>query len=299
MRIEDGLGIRPLLRVGVLIAAMAAGVATLAGCGITDTSSANFDPPTPTPTPAFVATPDTPTVVNARACFDATGSTSKFVPQFGPMMRGYLAGAVRGWAHAAPADSAGTAPVDPEGTPGQPGLNLQMRWVSTNPYGDMNSLLVQVRAVPRLVKEPAAASPAFVAQDPAWQKGATLVASTAKAAAGDSAKAAQRIASFRWPHGKSGISACISALVQDLPVGHDALLVASDGEENEPPQVAGNLHHAKVLWVMPCPSGNAAHCAALQASWRGFLGKLGAESVRFIRPESASTALFAELLKGA
>jgi hypothetical protein len=297
MRIEGGHGARRLLVMGLLSGALSA---LLAGCSLNGASSPDvFDPPTPTPAPAFVAIPDTPAVVNARACFDATGSTSKVVPQFGPVMRGYLAGAVREWAHTAPADPTGTMPVDPDGVVGQPGLSLRLRWVNTNPFEDMNVLPVEVRAVPSLVAEPRAGSSAYAQQDPTWQSGATQVANTAKAAVADAAKGARQVSSYRWPHGTSGISACISALIQDLPAGHDALIVASDGEENERSQVAGNLHHARVLWVMPCPSGDAAHCLALQATWKEFLTKRGAASVSFLRPESVNAALFAEFLKGA
>lgn len=299
MRIQDGHQVRRLFRLGLLIGALVAGVPMLAGCGLNGNSSKAYDPPASTPVSTFVATHDMPTVVNARACFDATGSTSSVEPQFGPMMRGYLAGAVRGWAHGAPADQAGTKPVDPSGTSGQPGLSLQLRWVSTDPFGDMNVLAVQVHAVPSLVAEPKTTSSSFATDDQAWQTGATLVAGTAKDAVADSVNGAKRINSFGWPDGNSGISACISALIQDLPPGHDVLIVASDGEENEPPQVAGSLHHAKVLWVMPCPSGNAAHCSTLQTTWKRFLTNVGAASVSFIRPETASTALFAEFMKGA
>lgn len=298
MRIEVEYLIRRLLQPGLLIGALVAGVA-MAGCGLNGASSSAYDPPTPTPTSTFVATHDTTTVINARACFDATGSTSSVEPQFGPMMRGYLAGAVGDWAHNAPADQTRTKPVDPAGAAGQPGLSLQLRWVSTNPYRDTNVLIVKVRPVPSLVAEPAATSSAFATNDSIWQIGATQVADTARDAVADSAKAARQIRSYDWPNGSSGISACISALIVDLPSGHDVLIVASDGEENEPPQVAGNLHHANVLWVMPCPSGNAAHCAALQANWRRFLTNVGAASVSFIRPESAPAALFAGFMKEA
>lgn len=296
MRITDGYQVRRFLLLGLLISALLACLALLAGCGA---GSGAFDPPTPSSTPSTVVTHDTSTIFNARACFDATGSTSDIDPQFGPLMRADLASAVRGWAQPAPADPTGVRPVAPDGAMGQPGLNLQLRWVSTNPYGDMNVRIVKVRPVPSLIAEPSTSSSNFANDDSTWQSGARQVADIAKDAVADSAKAAGQISSYPWPNGRSGISACISALIEDLPPGHDVLVVASDGEETEPPQVAGNLHNARVLWVMPCPTGNAAHCTALQATWRAFLGKVGAGSVSFIRPESASATLFAEFMKGA
>lgn len=279
--------------------AAALGVACLlTGCGLNGAAADAYAPVTAPAARAFDATRPSHTV-NARVCADATGSTSDSMPQFGPTMRADLADAIRGWTHPAAVDPSGSAPVNPTGTAAQPGLSLQMRWVNTDPLADMNALTVTVPAVPGLVPEPAVTSPTFVTDDQAWQTAATGAQHATQSAIDAATAAAQRVATLGWPDGNSGISACITALIQDLPPGHDALLVASDGEENEPPQIAGNLHGAAVLWIMPCPSGNAAHCAALQRSWQDVLTKLGATSVRFVRPETATAVLFATFLKGA
>lgn len=266
--------------------------ALLTGCtGLNGAQDNAYSPVSATPATTFHATRPSYTV-NARVCADATGSTSTTMPQFGPDIRAYIATAVKDWAHPATSDLA-------TGSNAQPELSLQMRWVNTDPLADMNALNVTLPPVDALVAEPDVTSSTFATNDQAWQTAAAKIQADSRIATEHAATAAARIKAFQWSDGNSGISACISALIEDLPENHPALLVASDGEENEPPQVAGNLHHARVLWVMPCPSGNAKHCTDLKSSWKKLLTGLGAMSVKFIRPESANARLFADFFKGA
>jgi hypothetical protein len=279
-------------KIATIAAALVTTSALLTGCaGLNGAQNNAYAPVSAAPATTFQAT-RLSYMVNARVCADATGSTSTTMPQFGPNIRAFVATAVRGWARRATSDLT-------TGTNAQPGLSLQMRWVNTDPLADMNALNVSVPPVDALVAEPDVTSSTFVADDQAWQTAAAKIKADSRTGTEDTAKAAAKVKAFQWADGNSGISGCISALIEDLPEGHTALLVASDGEETEPPQVAGNLHDARVLWVMPCPSGNAKHCTDLQSSWKKLLTGLGAKSVKFVRPESANATLFADFLKGA
>lgn len=254
-------------------------IPAVAACGLISSPSAT--PGLAQPTPGYRPTIPAPTE-EIGFCLDPTLSTA---PAFAHDTQQLVAGIVAGWAARAQAvqSTAASAP--------QPGLDLWMRQVTTNSYDTSNTdLHVQIGAVPGLTARLAATSPDFLADDPAWVAARTTVRTDAAAALRSAIWAAGEIRS--WPLatlGNSDIAGCESALAQTVPTPN-RIIVASDLEQNEPPQIAGDLHHTQVLVIQPC-NGTASACTGLAARFRTLLARRGARSITGIRPEQAASVL--------
>jgi hypothetical protein len=263
-----------------------------AGCSaLTDDRTDLPLPPVPSPSSTFQPEVTAPATVILRVCGDGTGSTSNVSPKFPGMMRSYVADAVAGWSVVQNPDSAGHGP--------QPGMDFRMRWVGADPYALLDGIQYKIPGVPGLVGEPAATDPGFSTNDPSWQADEADVISKSEAAARLAVFAAKGIRSYDWPRGPSDVWGCISAVTADMPAKDGKVLIFSDGEQNQPPQIAVKLNGAKVLWILPCPSGVADHCEALKRSWRSQLVTLGADpNIQFLYPDSVDASVIEAFLGG-
>jgi hypothetical protein len=216
-------------------------------------------------------------------CIDPTLSTDT---AFSATIKSIVVGVVSGWA-AAP-----SAPSDSTPIPSEPGLDLYVRQVETDSFDSNNvALHLAIPAVPGLKVRPSATSSAFLADDPMWRRAASAIATTATAAsqsATHDAAAINNMVLETWQN--SEIVGCVSALAETVPQGPRSFILASDLEENEPPQITGDLHGTRILVIQPC-DGTAASCAALQTSWRALFANQGATDITFIRPEDAAQVL--------
>jgi hypothetical protein len=263
---------------------------TLAGLALWSTGACSLinppavPPPAPAPsdTGAYSPTVPAPTLVRG-ACVDPSAST---VPEFSESVRALLADTVANWGPPPPAATVTTA-LDP-----RPGLELQLRTVGTNSYGTQNPhTAVSIHAVPALVARPDVRDPGFSQEDPVWSRARDEVVAGTQAADQEAHEGAERIRAHPLETSQSSeIAGCVSALAQTLPQGPRGLLLASDLEQNEPPQVGGDLADTRVLVIQPC-AGDAARCTQLAAQWEGELRARGAPEVEVIRPEQAPTEL--------
>jgi hypothetical protein len=232
-------------------------------------------------TRAYEPTISAPTL-NVGVCIDPTLSTAT---PFSQAIESLVAHVVASWAVSPPAPTA-TMAVSPHA-----GLNLWLRQVETNSFDSSNSFLhFVIPSVPGLQGRLDATNPNFIDDDPLWVKARSSVIGKATAALQASSTAAKAIQSWSletWQD--SEIAGCVSGLSDTVP-SPSRFVLASDLEQNEPPQVTGNLSHTTILVVQPCDD-TAAKCLNLQASFRNLLSSEGASSIQFIRPEDASTVL--------
>lgn len=258
-----------------------AALCAAAGCGL-------IDPPPPpvtdstTPAPTYSPTQPAPTV-NAGVCLDPTLST---LPTFSESIRELVAKTVAGWEPPAPPPTT-TSAVDP-----RPGLNLTIRTVGTNSYGSQIPYLsVTLPPVPGLSARPDVTDPNFPSLNPVWQMARDQVIQQAQAAGQQAQQRAAAIRDLPLDTSQSSeIAGCLSALAQTVPPGPRTLILTSDLEQNEPPQVAGDLHNTRILIVQPC-GGDATRCRQLQDQWQQELAGRGAVTVTVIRPELADSQL--------
>ena len=230
-------------------------------------------------TPSYRATVPAPTLDDG-VCIDPTTSTPG---PFAANIQQIVANTLATWTGSVPPATVNTA------TQPQPGVTMVVRQVETNSYLSSNvDLNVTVPSVPGLIAPPAVTSQAFLTDDPIWLKGRSAVVAAATAAQSSGAKAAQSVTSMQlesWQN--SDIVGCVSALASTMPPGNRRLLLASDLQQNEPPQVGGSLTGTEVLVVQPCNT-DASSCTGWADLWQELLTKAGASSVRFVRPEDAS-----------
>lgn len=234
---------------------------------------------------SYTATIPAP-VADVGSCIDPTLST---VPGFSRSALGLMRGIVQTWA---------PAPLSTlsEGTPPQPGLDLEIRQVGTDSYATTNPyLIVRIAAAPGLKPRPAPTSNAFLADDPIWEHAASTVTALGRAARRQARAGAAQIGAITLddkPGVYSEITGCVTALGQTLRGGPGrAIVLFSDLEQNEPPQTGHYLAETRVLVVQACDSGNVAVCQQLRTKWQRWLRDEGATSVQFIRPEQAASAV--------
>jgi hypothetical protein len=273
---------RTITAAGLAAALLAAPVS---GCSM-------VNPPAPPFTAAPTAgafTPERPApTVQEGICLDPSGSTGA---GFANSIRELVVAVVRGWAAPAP-------PVPPTaGSPPQPGLDLRIRLVSTSSYWTRSpSLSFSIPAVPGLAARPSSTEAAYSSKEPAWSAAARHVVTLAAAAHREAAAATVKITSLPLPAEGSEIVGCVSALARTMGPGPRRLVLASDLEQNQPPQLDGELQGTRVLIIQPC-ARDAGRCSTLRDRWSQLLRGRGAAGVTVIRPERAATDLPAFLEK--
>jgi hypothetical protein len=222
------------------------------------------------------------------ACIDPTLS---IVQSFAPAIRQDLAAAVGGLAPRTGPPSTGraTAPL--------PAVSLLVRQVDTNSFSSSPgpyTASVAVPGVPGLTRaRPGPSDPNYAADLNAWSEAAERIIDDRKAAASAAAGAGQAVAAMpldQNPDSDSAISACVSALLVDVPSGgRHSYLLASDLEENEPTQLAGSFGGAPLTIVQTCDSGNVSTCQGLLQHFETLMHRLDVGPITVIRPEDAST----------
>jgi len=247
------------------------------GCSMIN-PSASANPHRQGSTPAYQATVAAPTLDDG-VCIDPTTSTPG---PFAANVQQIVANTLATWAGPVPPNTLDTA------TKPRPGVTMVVRQVETNSYLSSNvAVNLSVPSVPGLMAPPPVTSDAFLADDPIWLKGRSAVVAAATAAQSSGTLAAQSVTSMQlesWQN--SDIVGCVSALASTMPAGTRRLLLASDLQQNEPPQIAGSLSGTEVLVVQPCNT-DASTCTGWADLWQSLLTKAGAASVHFVRPEDA------------
>jgi len=265
-----------------LMASLTFGVLALlfSACGLASPPP----PPLTAASPVAVASIVSAPTYNEGFCIDPTAST---VATFSEGIKQELVNVLSGW-------EGGVQRPNPAGSPGVPGLNLEVRQVLTDSYSSGDPYVqVSIPAVPALLPEPNVNSANFVAQDIAWQSAKQEVRSaeaSARSAAQQAASAVGAMTLQSYPDVLSEIAGCVSALAETVPDTNRSLILASDLEQNEPPQFAGQLSNTRVLIIQAC-DGEAASCSGWQTIWQSLLNSEGAQNLGFIRPEQASAVL--------
>jgi hypothetical protein len=196
------------------------------------------------------------------ACIDPTLS---IVQSFAPAIRHDLADAVGQLTPPAgpPVTDAGTAPL--------PATSLLVRQVDTTSFSSDPSAL------------------------DTWSTAAQHVISSRKTAASAAASAEQAVASMpldQNPDNDSAISACVSALLVNVPLGgRHSYLLASDLEENEATQLAGSFGGAPLIIVQTCDSGSVSSCQQLLHRFETLMHRLDVGPITVIRPEDAAVGI--------
>ncbi len=226
----------------------------------------------------------TPDTFDEGVCIDPTLST---VTSFASSIQQLVSSTVSTWVTPATAPTSTSVPLPP-----QPGLNLMVRQVETNSFQSANTFVsIAVPAVPGLAPQPTVTSSNFVSEEPTWDHDKATQTADESAAAGDAVQGAASIQNMQletWQN--SDVAGCVSALATTTASGPRRFVLASDLEQDEPPQIAGNLHDTEILVIQPCDT-TAAGCAALQSQWQALLSAQGASSITFVRPEDAAQAL--------
>ena len=228
------------------------------------------------------------------ACIDPTTS---IVSLFAPAIRNDLAQAIAGLAP--PAGKVPTNTLSGQGpvTTPQPGVNLTVRQVDTTSLSsvpDPYTRTVVVPPVPGLAQQrPDPGAQDYLTQLRTWTAGYQTVASARQAAHEAAATGAASIASMPLDtRGFSAISACISGLLTTVPPGGThSYLLASDLQENIPPQLAGSFHGAPLIIIQTCDTGNAVYCQQLLDSFTRTMRRLDVGPITVVRPENAVTAI--------
>jgi len=225
------------------------------------------------------------------ACIDPTLSIES---SFAPSIRHDLA---TGIGQLAP--PAGPPRTDRR-TRAQPAVSLLIREVDTNSFSSQPgqyAAQVTVSGVHGLTRRrpPPSASAGYTRALAIWSKDSQVVAADRKQAAGDAASAVRTVAALPLDRRKgsfSAITACVSALLVDVPAGgRRGYLVASDLEENEAPQLAGSFGGAPLLIVQTCESGDAGRCQQLLSHFKALMHRLHAGRITVVRPEDAGPAI--------
>jgi len=232
--------------------------------------------------------------VTLGACLDATMS---LVSSFPVAIRRDLA---LGVASLAPTGILPTSAADGRAiSAAQPAIHLIVRQVDTFSYSSVPTRFqadVSVPGVPGLAESrPSPLSGTYDTQLEGWSRGYQEVAAARHAASVAAGEAAQALAAMpldQSARSLSGISACVSGLLSTTPAtGRRSYLLASDLQENVPPQLAGSFHHAPLLIVQACDSGNATYCQGLLAHFEMEMRRLDVGTVTVVRPEVAQQAI--------
>jgi hypothetical protein len=225
------------------------------------------------------------------ACIDPTLS---IVQSFAPAIRHDLADAVGQLTPPAgpPVTDAGTAPL--------PATSQLVRQVDTTSFSSdpgPYTASVSVPGVPGLTRarpnNPSAAD--YASALDTWSTAAQHVISSRKTAASAAASAEQAVASMpldQNPDNDSAISACVSALLVNVPLGgRHSYLLASDLEENEATQLAGSFGGAPLIIVQTCDSGSVSSCQQLLHRFETLMHRLDVGPITVIRPEDAAVGI--------
>jgi len=271
------------LAVGLV--AFAVTLPLMGGCAVL-MGTAEPDGATPSAGPAFRARLTDAAVSTVGVCLDPSRSSNA---SFAPEQRAMIAESVAGWATGKKATEAGAA--------GAPGLDLLIRQVQNDSYGDAPTLRVSIPSVAGLVPEPKSTSATFAIDDVTWQNAKRDYDSEIAAAADAASEAAARVKAMPLRPSDSEIAGCVSALATILSPGDRKILLLSDLGQNHAPQIAGDLSRTQVLVVQPCPSGDASTCTTLATDTASSLKSRGATEVAAIRPEAASPARYSTFWK--
>lgn len=258
---------------------------SVAGCGSSLLSPSAAPTRTVDPTPHAYEPTISPVVRVDGACIDATLST---IPSFGRTARSLLASVVGAWARQADA-AAPNQSIAPS-----PGLDLDVRQVYTNSYSTQEpEASIQIVGVPGLRPEPATTSTGYLTDDPIWLAARTAVTQAAAEARLEAATGGRTVLGIPLVDqlgNYSEIVGCVTALGETMPsASQRSIVLFSDLEQNEPPQIAPALANTRVLVVQACDGGNVGACTALRIKWRGWLKFEGATSVQFILPYDAAS----------
>jgi hypothetical protein len=272
------MSIPPIKRRGapaavLLLAALLLAVA-ISSCGTAGalTGAAAGAPVGGAVTPAAV-TPAAEPVVPAGICADGTSSSAAF---YATRFTAQLAAAAGSWLAAPPANPSA-------GGPGQPGLHLVYRSVTTTSIStDGPSVNDTIPGVTAIAAEPTPADPnynddlrAWLDAQPGWHRQAA--AATAKART-----VAAEIRGYQVARGTySAIYSCLSGAVAELgqvPGPSVRLVTISDFQNNEP-IVGLSLGGARVLMVEICPADASTGCPQRFAAARSLLLAHGASQV--------------------
>jgi hypothetical protein len=228
--------------------------------------------------------PDPPVTVNIGVVIDPSSSTAA---SFSEGVIAGLAAQLRAYLPAKPA-----APQT-DGVATANAVNVRIKQVGNNPYAyGAADLYVEIPGVQGLPERPGVNCMASGTYQQ-WTELEKAWSASYDAALADLETAVQQIQGMPLYDDYSGIRAALSALVASLPPGdHAAYLVASDFEENRPPQTAGTLNGHALILIAACPSGDAARCSGdVQAFGMWAADSLGAGSTSVYRPEQANTAI--------
>jgi hypothetical protein len=155
---------------------------------------------------------------------------------------------------------------------------------------------VDVPGVPGLSQPRPVPSDANYATDlAAWSQGAQTVTTERKAAAAAVSGAARTLPALpldQSPASNSAITACVSALLVNVPAGgQHSYLLASDLEENVAPELEGSFHGAPLYIVQTCDSGSVRTCDTLLQHFEALMRRLDVGPVTVIRPEEAAVGI--------
>ncbi|HUA28492.1 MAG TPA: hypothetical protein VMC03_06375 [Streptosporangiaceae bacterium] len=273
-------GAGALVAVVAVVAAVAAAAVLIAGHAFT---SGTAGAPQASATRSFESHAQP---LHLGACIDPTLS---IVQSFAPAIRQDLAAAVGGLAPRTgpPSTGGATAPL--------PAVSLLVRQVDTTSFSSSPgpyTANVAVPGVPGLTAaRPGPSDPNYASDLNTWSQAATRITDDRKAAASAAASAGQAVAAMpldQNPVSDSAISACVSALLVNVPPGgRHSYLLASDLEENEPAQLEGSFGGAPLVIVQTCDSGDVSTCQGLLQHFEALLHRLDVGPVTVIRPEDA------------
>lgn len=278
---------RVLLRLLAGIASAAALVVALAACGAVGALAGATSTPAGGGAAATAGTKAGTAAValpvdQAGVCIDGTSSSAA---HYATDFKAQVAAAVSGWVAAPPASPSA-------GVPGQPGLHLVLRSVTTQSYStDDKSVHETIPAVPAIAPQPTPTRSDYNDALRSWLDGKPAWERKANAAVAQARKVAGEVRGYRVArHTYSGIWSCLSGAASelgDVQGGRMRLVVLSDMENNE--AIVGlSLARAHVLLVTVCPSHASTGCPRRFAKARSLLLKHGASSVREISADAVT-----------
>jgi hypothetical protein len=220
------------------------------------------------------------------ACIDPTLSIER---SFAPAIRADLATGIGRLTPPTGPPATGTA------TAPWPAVNMLVREVDTTSFASdpgPYTAQVEVPGVPGLAgPRPVPSDANYAADLAAWSQGAQAVTEDRKASAAAVSVAAATLTALpldQSPASNSGITACVSALLVNVPAGgRHSYLLASDLEENVAPELEGSFHSAPLYIVQTCDSGSVSSCDALLQHFEALMRHLDVGPVTVIRPEEA------------
>jgi hypothetical protein len=220
------------------------------------------------------------------ACIDPTRSIEQ---SFAPAIRRDLAAAM---SRLAPPTG---SPLTGTGTAPRPAVSLLVREVDTTSFSSdpgPYALHAAVPGVPGLNhRRPVPSDRNYTKGLAAWSHEAQVITADRKVAAAASARTAEQIAALPLDHNPtndSAITACVSALLVNVPPGgRHSYLLASDLEENVAPQLDGSFRGAPLLIVQTCDSGDVSTCRGLLRRFKALMHRLHAGHMTVVRPEAA------------